>query len=161
MQNVQRTAGKSYETLTVGDRKIKLRPLKVGIYADLEAYVFEMRGDPLEAAGAAVAKLPAQLHPAIWEAAFRVVMTNRAVSTAEISAFETSVRGIAWKLWKCVETDQPEIDSLEKALELLTEIGPARAAEVELKLKVASGEADLGKSTGPMEAEVAPLPDGH
>jgi len=161
MHKIQRTAGVSFETLTVAGKTYKLRPLEVGTaYAEMEAHVFSLRGDPLAAAGEAVAKLPANLHGVIWDAAFKAVMNNRTVSLEEISAFENSVRGRAWKLWKCVEKDHPEIDTLDKALELLTQIGPERALEVDLKLKVASGEADLGKSfgrTGEAETEAAPV----
>jgi hypothetical protein len=149
MRKIQRTTGKSFETIEIDGKPYTLRPLTVGVYGEMEAFVMSLRGDPLAAAGQAVKNLPAEQHSAVWDAAMRAVMANRCVSTAEMASFENSVRGYAWKLWKCVEKDHPEIDTIDKALELLERIGPQRAAEVDAKLRVASGEADLGKSSGP------------
>lgn len=149
MQKIQRTSGQSFETIEIDGKKYTLRPLKVGVYGEMEAFVMAQRGDPLAAAGKAVERLPSSQHAAVWDAAMRAVMANRNVTTQEMSDFENSIRGYAWKLWKCLEQDHPEIDSIEKALELLEQIGPARAAEVDAKLRLATGEADMGKSSGP------------
>lgn len=152
MQKIQRTSGQSYELIEIEGKQYKLRPLKVGVYGEMEAFVLAQRGDPLAAAGQAVQHLPAAMHAAVWDAAMRAVMANRNVTTQEMSDFENSIRGYAWKLWKCLEQDHPEVDSLDKALALLEKIGPARAAEVDAKLRVATGEADMGKSSGPTPA---------
>jgi hypothetical protein len=149
MHKIQRTAGKSFETIEIGGKRYTLRPLTVGVYSEMEAFVASRRVDPLEAAGKAVLKLPAAMHAGVWDAAMRAVMANRNVTTQEMSDFENSMRGYAWKLWQCVKQDHPEIDSIEKAIELLEQAGPTRAVEIDAKLRVASGEADLGKSSGP------------
>lgn len=148
MQKVQRTAGKSFETLTVGGKTYTLRPLKVGAYAELEAYVMSQRVDLVAATGAAITKIPQSMHAAVWDACMRNVLASRNVTAQEVQAFEQSVRGYAWKLWQCVKEDHPEIDSIDKAMELLVEAGPQRAEEIDLKLRLASGEADLGKLSG-------------
>jgi hypothetical protein len=162
MSKQHKTAGVSYETLTVDGKTYKLRPLKVGVYGEMESYVLSLRADPLRAAGEAVAKLPAQYHAAIWEAAMKVVMAHRVVTNEEMAAFERSLKGIAWMLWKCLEQDQPEIGTPEKAFEIVMAAGAERAEEIQRKLHVASGQADLGKSSGQAEATTtAPDPAGQ
>lgn len=154
MSKHHKTAGVSYETLAVGDQVYKLRPLKVGIYAEMESYVLSQRIDPLQAAGESIAKIPAQYHQAVWDAAMKAAMSSRVVSAEEMSAFGNSPRGIAWMLWKLLEQDHPEFNSVERAIELMERIGPERAQEIQMKVNIASGEADAGKSSGQTEAEV-------
>jgi hypothetical protein len=149
MQKIQRSSGKSFETLMIDGKQYTLRPLKVGVYGEMEAFVASLRVDPLEAASAAVQKLPSAHHAAIWDAAMRAVMTGRNVTTQEMANFENSLAGYAWKLWQCLKQDHPEIDSIAKATELLEKAGPERAVEIDAKLRVATGEADLGQSSGP------------
>ena len=55
---------------------------------------------------------------------------------------------MAWKVWKCLEQDHPEIDGVDKALEIITLAGPARLEEVVRSVEIGSGEADLGNSSG-------------
>lgn len=127
------TTGNS-QTIDLDGTQYTLRPRRFS-YQEMEAFVVSQRADPLDAAVEAVGKTPAAFHPGIWDAAMRAVINNRSVATIqEMTDFESSIRGYAWKLWQAVKGDHPEIDSLEKAMELLERIGPAGAAELESKL---------------------------
>ena len=143
-----RTAGVDYVELDIDGGKYKLRPLTLGLYAEMESYIVAQRGDPLAEAARACDRVPEKYHMAIWDAAMRQAVQGRTVTAEEAATFENSIRGLAWKLWKCLERDHPEIDSVDAALKLLTRLGPQRIEEVDRKVKLASGEADLGKSSG-------------
>lgn len=160
MSKHHKTAGVAYETLNVGDQIYKLRPLKVGVYAEMEAYVLSQRIDPLQAASEAISKIPPQYHQAIWDAAMKAVMASRTVSAQEMAAFGNSPRGIAWMLWKLMEQDHPEINSVETAIELMERIGPERAQEIQRKIQIASGESDAEKSFGQAEETKDTAPAG-
>jgi hypothetical protein len=123
------------QTIIIDGQTYTLRPLKRA-YLAMEEFILSNRIDPMDAAVAAVLKAPAAMHSAIWDAAMRAVLTSRRVaSIREMADFEHSMRGYAWKLWQCVKQDHTEIDSIEKAIELLEKFGPERASEVDDKLR--------------------------
>lgn len=148
MSKHHKTAGVSFETLQVGAKSYTLRPLKVGSFAEMEAYVLSQRVDPIAAAAQSIPNIPSQYHQAIWDAAMKAAIGSRTCSAAEMSDFGNSPRGIAWMLWKLLEQDHPEIDSVDAAILLMEKIGPERAQELQMKINLASGEADAGKSSG-------------
>jgi hypothetical protein len=81
----------------------------------------------------------------------------RTVTNDEASAFENSVDGLAWKVWQCTKQDHPEINSVEKAKALLIEAGNENFEFLARATEIASGEADLKKSSGQgAEAETDP-----
>jgi len=145
-----RTAGRLAEEITVGGRTYRLRPIITGLYAELEAYVAAQRGNPLALATEACKMAPPEQHDAIWQAAMSQASKARVVTAAEIAEFERSIRGLAWKLWACLQAEHAaEFPRPDDALRLIEEAGEQRMAEVASKVHVASGEADLGNSDGP------------
>lgn len=144
--------------MDIGGTKYKLRPLTVGAYADLEAYIASLRPDPLEAAAKAVENpsIPAKHHATIWETAMREASSVRIVTAREIAEFESDINGLAWSLWQSLKADHPEIDSVESAKALLIKAGVKNLERIARTLEMSSGEADLKKSTGQaVEAEKA------
>ena len=154
-----RTAGVDYVEIDIDGQKYKLRPLTLGLYAEMESYIVAQRGDPLGEAAKACERVPEKYHAAIWDAAMRQAVQGRTVTAEEAATFENSIRGLAWKLWKCLERDQPDVDSVDAALAILTKLGPARLEEINYKVQLASGEADLGKSSGQQPTEKATAKD--
>lgn len=160
MSNHQRTAGVDFRIVEIGGQKYTLRPLTVGVYASMESYIANQRPDPLAIASKAVAKLPASQHAAIWEAAMKAAMNARTVTAEEAAAFENSVDGLAWKIWQCLKSDHPEIKDVATARDLLFAAGEERFEELARAAEIASGEADLKKSTGPAAEVVDAGPAG-
>lgn len=151
MSKQHRTAGVDYREIAIGEKTYKMRPLTVGAYAELEAYIVSKRPDPLALASQAAAKAPASQHDAIWRAAMDRAMALRTVTPEEAQAFEDSMDGLAWKFWQCIRQDHPEVDSIQAAKELIISAGDERLREIAVATELASGEADLGNSTGPAE----------
>lgn len=148
MSGHHRTAGVDCRTITIEETEYTIRPLKVGVYAEMEAYIVSLRDDPLALAAAAVEKLAPVHHQAIWDAAMRQAANQRTVTAQQATDFENSIQGIAWKFWKCLEADHPEINSVDAAIKLLTKAGKNRLEEVMKAIELGSGEHDLKNSSG-------------
>ena len=80
-------------------------------------------------------------------------ITARTVTPEEAMAFENSIDGMAWKLWHCLKENHPEINSIESARDLMIAAGKENFQLLASAVEVASGEAELGKSTGQAEAK--------
>lgn len=162
-----RIAGKSFRTISIGGKQYTLRPAVLGVYAEMEAYVVSLRQDPLEIATRACQRAPANQHAAIWDAAMRAERSARIATAEEMASFENSVPGIAWKLWKSLEQDHPEIDGVAAALALLEQAGEDRLSEIVATLHVATGEGDIKNCSGREEEPTTetspptPLPAGQ
>jgi hypothetical protein len=161
MSKHHRTAGVDHRVIEIAGQKYTLRPLTVGVYASMESFISSRRPDPLAIASEAVKRLPASQHDAIWRAAMSQAVQARTVTADEASAFENSVDGLAWKVWQCLVADHPEIDSLESAKALLLKAGEEKFEELARAAEIASGEADLKKSSGQVEAETTEAPAGQ
>lgn len=144
-----RTAGKQTETLKIGEKIYTLRPLTFGIYAEFEDWIVSEKIDPIEALAARIDKVPPQHQAAAWEAAINAAQRNKTITTTEMAAAENSLRGVAWKLWKVLEKDHPEVRGVDDALKLVAKMGEDRVPELVAKMQVASGELDLKNSDGP------------
>lgn len=151
MSKHHRTAGVDRRTVTILGKQYTLRPLTVGVYAQMEAYIISCRPDPLAVASEAVGKLPASQHDAVWRAAMNQAVAARVVTAEAAAEFENSVNGLAWKLWQCMREDNPEINSMEAARDLLIKAGEEHFEYLARSTELASGEADLKKSSGQVE----------
>jgi hypothetical protein len=162
MSKHHRTAGVDQRTVPIAGKDYTFRPLTVGLYASMEAYVVSRRPDPLAIASEAVKRLPAQNHDAIWRAAMSAAITARTVSPAEMSDFENSVDGLCWKVWQSLKQDHPEIDGIEAAKQLVMKAGEAGEFEMLSRtVEITSGEADLKKSTGQADERATEAPAGQ
>lgn len=155
MSKHHRTAGTDYQVINLDGTEYKIRPLTVGAYSEMEAYIVSLRSDPLGEAANAVDRLPPQHHAAIWEAAMKQAVNNRTVTGPEAAAFENSIHGLAWKFWQCLKQDHPDIASVNDAMELLSYAGSKRLEEISKAIELGSGEADLEKSSGQALTETA------
>ena len=142
---IQRTAGTDFEEITIEGETYKMSPLKYVVYGEMEAYVCSLRTCPIEAVANSPARLTKVQQQAAFDAAIRAATFAKIVPATEMANFEKSVTGIAYKLWKSLEPNHPEIDSVDKAAFLLTIAGAERLEEIKAKLFVASGESSLKK----------------
>ena len=141
-----RTAGKLVREITVGGKTYKLSPIVQGMYAELEAYVAKSRENPMVVAIEACKTAPAEMHKAIWEAAMREASRARVVTAEEIQEFESSIRGVAWKLWACLRKEHAaEFPTPDDALWMVEQAqAEKRLEELIMTVRTASGEEDLG-----------------
>ena len=162
------TVGLRTATMVVGGKTYTLTaPTMREMYVEMEGYVRSTKGDPLEAASRAVAKLPASQHAAIWETAMRQA-TDRTVSAQEVQRFAGSPSGDAYGLLICLRKHHAEeVPDLNTAKDLLSQYVEEKAdamikegeaaqqaaataalAEIQQKLALVTGEADAKNSSG-------------
>ena len=153
MSKHQRTAGVDYRENTINGKTYRYRPLTVGIYASMESFIVSKRPDPLAIAAESVKRLPPNYHDAVWKAAMHEAVTARTVTAPEMAAFENSVDGLAWKLWQCLKDNHPEIDSIDAAKQILIDAGDAHFEQLARTVEIATGEADIKKSSGQAEKD--------
>lgn len=89
-----------------------------------------------------------------WEESLR----PRVVSLADDQAFDQSLHGIGFRLWKALERDHPEINSVQAALDLIEAHGLSHMADITQSLDVAEEKDILGNSiaAGPGPAAESP-----
>ena len=149
MDGHARLSGKIFKTICIGARTYKLsKPTLVGVYAEMEAFLISRKRDPLVLAVEACKLAPPALHATIWEAAMKSASAARIATAEEMSAFEASPWGMAFKLWKCLDDGhQAEFPTPESAMALIEQAGD-NIQELAAQLAVVSGEGDLGNSSG-------------
>ena len=144
-QKIQRTGGADFETFVVEGDTYKISPLRLGHWSEMESYVSSLRQNPIDIASANLNGKPLAVQQMIMDAAVKAACYAKIVPAVEIANFEASITGLAWKLWKTLEPNHPEINSVSEAVFILTAAGADRLAEIKAKLHVGSGEADLKK----------------
>lgn len=175
-QGHARTAGRLVQKLELCGREYTLRSPGIGrLFADLEAHIISQRADPLDAVAKAIAagRIPEAQQDRAWRAAMEQATRGNAVTPAELAQFEQSPRGLAYKLWTCLQAEHaqefPSPDDVlalvERAVEEAAEKHPGNpaAASAELarlagNVEVATGEADAKNSSGPSPAEARAEP---
>lgn len=119
-------------SIEIGGRVYHLARRK-GTLTELEAEVLRLRPDPVELTAGLLRSAPPELHEMIL-GAFAHDMRCRWVSWEDVSEFEESPHGFAWKLWKLLSTNHPEVDSQAKAMELIEELGADRVEELKQRM---------------------------
>ena len=147
-----RVAGKTSQTIELGGKPYTLKPYVVGLWAEMSAFVRSLKGDPIKEVCERLDQIPAE-QQARWMKAAVEAAANQAPSEQELSAFETSLLGTAFKLWATLKTDHRDdfpdpYAVLDKLLALAERDGRKKLAEIVMKLDVASGEADLKNCVG-------------
>jgi len=167
MEGAARTAGRIPQTITVKGKRYTLRAPPVGdLIVEMQAYMVSLRGNPLLQAVDAVRHLPpdltdeqlARFEHRIWKTAEAASVRVNAPTPDEITQFENSIQGIAYRLWICLKEDHgDEIASVEDALRLVEilaeEKGESALDEVVIKTRQATGEEDAKNSSGPSPSQ--------
>lgn len=91
-----------------------------------------------------------KLRDELTKRAFKEALQPQFVSIDEDNAFDNSLHGIAWKLWRALRDNHPEIDSVQAALDLLESAGSDRMGEINSALEQSQDEDILGNSSGPV-----------
>lgn len=156
MEGQARVSGAVTRDVELGGRKYRLGVFRVGDYAATEARVVSLRPDPLEFALAATARAPESQHARIWAAALEQADRNRYATSADVARFLDSLEGVAWQFYRCALRHDPGVD-LATIHAALLDLDQNAVRAISLKVRVASGELELGNSSGqPNAADTNP-----
>jgi hypothetical protein len=167
MQGAARTVGRIPQRFKAGGKTYTLHAPSVGdLIVEMQAYMISLRGNPLLQAVDAVRRLPADLTPEqrelfaqrIWQSAEAASVRVNAPDPDEITRFENSLTGIAFRLWKCLQEDHadefPDVESVLRLMELMVEEeGDTALDELVIKTRQATGEEDAKNSSGPTQSQ--------
>lgn len=90
-----------------------------------------------------------KLRDELTKRAFKEAMQPQFVSIEEDNAFDNSLHGIAWKLWRALRDNHPEINGVQAALDLLEKAGDDKLLDITEKLDKSEEKDILGNSNGP------------
>jgi hypothetical protein len=140
------------QTIELGGKTYTLKPYVVGLWAEMSAYVRRLKGDPIKEVCDRLESIPADQQQRWMKAAVEAA-ANQSPTEQELSAFENSLLGTAFKLWTTLKAEHaqefPDPQAvLDRLIALSEQEGRKKLAEIMLKLEVASGEADLKNSVG-------------
>lgn len=149
---LRRVAGAG-SPITLAGRTFRTSPLTLGMRAEIEAHLVARRANLLVKVAEQLDAVPARHHDALWDAAMRQTQRQAVAGDAEVAEYLHTFEGACFLLWLLVRGEHPEIDCLDKAIELAR---PVPLWELQAGLDRASGTADLKNSAGP--ANAGPLP---
>ena len=143
-----RTSGKVYKEVDIAGRKFTLsEPQKIGIVAEMEAFILSKRIDPIVFAVRACRQTPATMHAAIWQGASATASRGMA-TPEEWAAFETSLWRSAFMLWKTLDPKHlEEVPSVEAAMELIE--ADTNFDELMALVRIVSQDNETKNSPGP------------
>jgi hypothetical protein len=142
-----RTSGRIYKDVEIGGKKFRIgEPQKVGIVAEMEAFILSRRLDPIVFAIRACKSAPATMHAAIWQGA-TAAATRGLATPEEWAAFESSLWKSAFMLFKTLDPKhRDEVPDVEAAMELIEQ--EANLDELMSLVRFVSQDDDLKNSSG-------------
>jgi len=152
MSDHARVAGKTSQTIELGGKTYTLKPYVVGLWAEMSAFVRSLKGDPIKEVCDRLDAIPPDQQQRWMKAAVEAA-ADQTPTEQDLSAFERSLLGTAFKLWTTLKTEHlKEFPGphavMDKLISLTEEEGEKKLAEIIMKLEVASSEADLKNSAG-------------
>lgn len=149
MDGISNIAGTRTASLRVGDKTYTLAPKVLAEYGERERYILSLCPSPFEALGKLPADFPADARARLERLALEAATKPQFIALDEDAAFDQSLHGIAWRLWRALRTNHPEIDGVQAALDLIEAAGQQRLAEIADKLDGAEEKDALKNSAGP------------
>lgn len=159
MSGHPQVAGKASARINCAGRSYTLRPMMIGMYAEMEAFYLTLKDDPISIAIRALPNIPPERHELVMKAAMDAACRSRLVSAQEMHDFEQSITGTAFKVWCALRSDHLEFKSPADALNLLERISQQETEELLAKLSSLDEKDALGNSSGPTPTQ-APLTEG-
>ena len=86
------------------------------------------------------------------ERAWKEATKPRCVTVEEEQQFDNSLHGIAWRLYRSLRRNHPEIDGVQAALDLIERAGNQKLGQIVATLDQAEERDILGNSAAPTEA---------
>lgn len=143
--------------IEIGGKGYRVRAWTIGDQGEVEAYIVSQRKDVMAELPKYLASIQEKFWPSAWEAAFRRMDNDRMATREEVNDFLHTMEGDAFVFWQCARDFHSEIDSLEKAVEIVRGIP---LAEIGKKLAQCIGALDVENFTGSAPANSNPSTRG-
>lgn len=155
MDGISNLSGDRTAHITIGGKRYTLRPQVLAEYAERERYILSLKPNPIEVA----AKSPPEVRDQLLERAWSEATRPQIVTMDEESRFDASMHGIAWRFWRAVRRDHPEVAGVQDALDLIETLGNDRFGILLDALSEAEEKDILGNSDGRKAGPQQPTSD--
>jgi hypothetical protein len=125
-------------TVTIAGRTYRLGPLTLEDYGEIENRILAGRPDPLAVALDKLDRLDEQQQRTLLARAYDEAVKCPMVTIAELERWRETPQGFCYRFWLMIRKHQPEI-TLERAAELIEQLGAEARAEVGRRVKDCSG----------------------
>jgi len=140
-------------TIEIGGTTYRLGTLGIGSLAEMEDEVIRRRANPIDLAKKAASELPPERADHLLSEAVKACGgLLDAPTSRDLTAFWDSISGKVFVFWLVVRTHHPEIDSPQKAREVLKAVSLTEIPALAEKVIEASGLqafADAAKNSKP------------
>ena len=152
MSDHARVAGKTSQTIELDGKTYTLKPYVVGLWAEMSAFVRSLKGDPIKEVCDRLDAIPAEQQQRWMKAAVEAA-ANQAPTEQELSAFEQSLLGTAFKLWTTLEGEPRSgipraAGGHGRLISLTEEEGEKKTGRNHVQAGGRRGEANLKNSAG-------------
>lgn len=117
MEGLARTAGQLFRTMKIGDTTYRLASPRLSDLASLEAELLSRLPDPIEQAAKAVAHLPPECHPALWDRAFAEARESRRITGDDSYPMPVAIEAAAAAYLALRRHHGDEIRTLDDAIQ--------------------------------------------
>ena len=150
MSGIHYTAGTSRRPITIGDQTFQIRPMTLGDNAEMETHIVGRRGNPFVGVTDALKRgVPSSMLGPMMEAAAKSLTNSGSATPQEVADFQQSPEGAAFMFWRMARRDNPSVESLEKAREIVFGTAQIDWVIALVQLRALSGEDELKKSASP------------
>jgi hypothetical protein len=122
MSGHARISGKTFAKITLGGKTWTIRPAKLGSFGELEAYYLSLLQDPVVYASQRASLIPREQHEALFKSALDLASKLKIVNAQQLSEFENSLRGIAFKVYVAFREEHPDLDTQTDAKDTRTKV---------------------------------------
>lgn len=146
MDGISHLAGERIAKLTLAGREYTLTTQTLEEYSEREQYILSLKPDPMALLSRIPASLDLEQRQKLEDRIFRDAQRPQVVSIEDEAAFDNSIRGQGWRLWRALRKHHPEIDSVDKAIQLMEQAGAEALEETKRKLDRSEEKDLLGNS---------------
>lgn len=112
--------------LKIGGREFTIRPMIFAGFDEKERFIVDRRPSVKDQL-AEIADVPEELRQPLLQKIVSEFGKARFVTFEEEAAFDKSVAGLGFAMWRSLRTDQPEVDSVDAARAILESISSSEA----------------------------------
>jgi hypothetical protein len=158
MDGISHLAGDRTTKVVLAGREYTLSTQVLSEYSEREQYILGLKLKPLSLLERLSPTLPADGRERLEERAWKEASRVQVVSLEDEAAFDNSLHGKAWRLWRSMRKYHPEINSVETAMQFMEAVGMQEAAKVEAALDRSEEKDLLGNSPASGTAAIPAVP---
>lgn len=133
-------------------RTYKFGPLLIEDLGTVEHHLLGKKKNPIQEVMPFLEGLPPEMAEKLLHQAYNDARKINTISPEEMSAWLSTIEGIGYTVWLCLERNHKGEFTVEQVIQMLGEMSPTELEKIEGLRDQAAGLDQLGNSTGPAPA---------